>query len=193
MIDDDGDDAYWLTDSGNVLTMGHTSLLLQNNDGAWYYFYWGPEPDTIPVRTQARVQLVKVNAEFDNKGMLNLDSLNDSIKEIYKRGYNKATLYRGDYSRSVSYAQLLIQTYENQNSVFDDVPAYGAIMSNCMQASAMVMQASNPIYENPIAYLHFASLCAYVVPSLVARVLELSGLPTVKTNTNNGSGIDIPR
>ena len=96
-------------------------------------------------------------------------------------------------SRSISYAQLLIHTYENQNSFFNDAPAYGVLMSNCMQASAMVMQASNPIYENPIAYLHFASLCMYVVPSVVARLLEISGFPTVHTSTNSGAGIDIPR
>ena len=193
MIDYDGNDAYWLTDTGNVATMGHTSLLLQNDDGAWYYFYWGPEPNTMPLRTQARVQLMKVDVKFDKRGMLDLDSLNESIKGIYKRGYNKASLYRGDYSRSISYAQLLIHTYENQNSFFNDAPAYGVLMSNCMQASAMVMQASNPIYENPIAYLHFASLCMYVVPSVVARLLEISGFPTVHTSTNSGAGIDIPR
>lgn len=47
LMDDDGNDAYWLTDTRNVGTMGHTSLLLQDNQGAWYYFYWGPEPGSV--------------------------------------------------------------------------------------------------------------------------------------------------
>ncbi len=40
-LDPNGKDAYWLQDYDNVSNLGHTSLLIQESPGNWWYFYWG--------------------------------------------------------------------------------------------------------------------------------------------------------
>lgn len=63
MIDTDGEDAWWLQDTMAVCTMGHTSLLIQQSQGCWWYFYWG----------DVKIQLFYI-------GRCTLDSLNKNIK-----------------------------------------------------------------------------------------------------------------
>ena len=187
--DAEGTDAYWLTDSGNVGGLGHTSLLIEDDDGTWYYFYWGPEAVGVPVWTQAKVILQNVPVSFDSNGLLNLDALNDTLnhtrmkdkKPLYGRKYDRATLFTGDYSRSVDYAELLRATYTDKDSMYRIVPAYNVLYTNCMQASAAVMQASNPFFENPIMWLMFGSASLDTVPRYVGWTFEVSGFPTVKT------------
>lgn len=191
--DADGTDAYWLTDTGNVGGLGHTSLLLEDNDGVWYYFYWGPEAGTIPLRTQAKVMTIRVPVTFQQNGMLDLDELNRTLNKnggaIYGRTYNMATRYTGDYSKSVNYAKLLRKTYED--SLLSGLPAYGVLFSNCMQASAAVMQASNPIVEKPLLWTSFACLARYTIPSFVGWLLQATGMPTV-VSEGMGVGLEIP-
>ena len=178
-----GTDAYWLTDSSNVFSLGHTSLLLENSDGTWYYFYWGPLEDTVPLRTQANVIVKEIPIALQNDGFLDLNTLNHTLNAkgttnvTYEGTYDMATLYRGDYSRSVNYALLLQKTYTD--SVFDKVPAYGVLFSNCLQASAAVMQASNPILENPCVFLIFQLAATYTIPSFVGKLKKNIGMPTV--------------
>lgn len=181
--DTEGTDAYWLTDSGNVAGLGHTSLLLEDDDGTWYYFYWGPEDVGIPVWTQAKVILQDVPVSFDSNGLLNLEALNNTLNEgttpIYDRRYDRATLFAGDYSRSVDKAESLRATYED--SMYRGVPAYNVAITNCMQASANVMQASNPLFENPIMCLMFGTAAIDIVPRYVGWVFDVAGYTTVKT------------
>lgn len=40
-LDTNGKDAYWLQDTNNVFGFGHTSLLIQERKGMWWYFFWG--------------------------------------------------------------------------------------------------------------------------------------------------------
>lgn len=173
--DTEGTDAYWLTDSGNVGGAGHTSLLLEDDDGVWYYFYWGPEEYGIPAWTQAKVILKNVPVSFDNDGMLNLKALNDTLNEgefpLYARRYDKATLFTGDYSKSVDHAESLRATYED--SLFEYFPAYNVLITNCMQASASVMQASNPIYQHPVKWSLFSLSAIDIVPTCVGNMMEL--------------------
>ena len=90
-------------------------------------------------------------------------------------------MFTGDYSRSVDYAELLRATYTDKDSRYRIVPAYNVLYTNCMQASAAVMQASNPFFENPIMWLMFGSASLDTVPRYVGWTFEVSGFPTVKT------------
>ena len=42
-IDPNGTDAMWLQFPDGANGFGHTSLLLQDATGTWWYFYWGPK------------------------------------------------------------------------------------------------------------------------------------------------------
>jgi RHS repeat-associated protein len=38
-----GNDAWWIQSPNSAFGKGHTSLLIQEKSGYWWYFYWGPE------------------------------------------------------------------------------------------------------------------------------------------------------
>lgn len=40
--DDEGKDAWWIQSPNSANGKGHTSLLLKEKSGYWWYFYWGP-------------------------------------------------------------------------------------------------------------------------------------------------------
>ncbi len=42
-VDPEGTDAIWLQFPNGANGFGHTSLLLQDSAGEWWYFYWGPK------------------------------------------------------------------------------------------------------------------------------------------------------
>ena len=45
MIDDKGTDAIWIQEVNSAEGFGHSGLMIQDKEGAWYYFYWGPTRD----------------------------------------------------------------------------------------------------------------------------------------------------
>lgn len=96
-IDINGEDACWIQSSSGP---GHTSLLLQDNIGGWWYFYWGPN----------NIQML-----FLGNG-LPLSKLNTTIKRIlimYRRylgidigfdeDYIDSIYFKGNFSQSVEY------------------------------------------------------------------------------------------
>lgn len=188
----EGADVYWLTDTGNICGLGHTSLLLRDADGSWYYFYWGPLRGILPIRSRVRVLMERVPVSFLPNGMLDLKALNRTLNRnhgaLYGRTYNLATQFSGDYSRSVSYAKMLKQTYVS--TVSAKLPAYGVFFSNCMQVSCAVLQASNPTNENPLMWLFYGCLAKIMVPSLVAWFHGLSGTPTLSVE---GTGLGLKK
>lgn len=70
--DSSGCDAYWITDDQAAREFGHTSLLLEDADGNWFYYYWGPEKDDNPLGAEAYIKFDPIALSFDEKG--NLDA-----------------------------------------------------------------------------------------------------------------------
>lgn len=85
-----GEDAWWLQDTGSVYNFGHTSLLIQQYPGHWWYFYWG----------DSTIQLIYI-------GTCTLKSLNDKLHKwnLYdkKHSYNKVIKFKGDFKASLTY------------------------------------------------------------------------------------------
>ena len=44
--DSDGRDAIWILEGQSAEGAGHVGLLVQDERGSWYYFYWGPQSET---------------------------------------------------------------------------------------------------------------------------------------------------
>ena len=124
-----GKDAYWITDTKNVgvgsMSMGHTSLLLEDDKGEWYYFYWGPEYK--PVMGKANPILEKIVIMRDVNGNISLEDLNSVLQENEKQyrygGYcDVATLFVSDYSKSVMKAKEIVRSEDK----------YDVLNYNCM-------------------------------------------------------------
>jgi RHS repeat-associated core domain len=123
--DSNGFDAIWITDSAAVAGAGHTSLLLQDENKEWSYFYWGPNK-SAPIYT-SKVIIQKVG-----KALPDLSNLASEVG--YSGTYDRSVYINGDFSNSVKYAQWL-----------SDHPylrgLYNVASRNCMQVSIEVLNA----------------------------------------------------
>lgn len=101
-VDYTGTDAWWINDSKNVIGFGHTSLLIQERKGEWWYFFWGID----------RIQLIYI-------GTCTLNSLNKFLtthydskgKPLYEGSYDGCVRLYGDFKESLNYiCESLLQT-----------------------------------------------------------------------------------
>lgn len=122
-----GEDAWWLQDTGAVYEFGHTSLLIQQYPGNWWYFYWG----------DSTIQLIYI-------GTCTLKSLNEKLHNwnLYdkKHSYNKVIKLKGDFKSSLTY----ILNKMNRSSallrnkgkiIVNGNKSYFLFYNNCVQVS----------------------------------------------------------
>ena len=156
-VDPSGTDAWLLQDSDGVFYMGHTSLLIQERPGRWWYFYWGDN----------RIKLVYI-------GTCTLNSLNSYLnthtnvagkfeynrktfrwewknyrEAIYDGTYEKRIILKGDFSKSLSYIyyNLMGGTKGITTKVLISNPNYNLLFRNCMQVS-MEALSKGTFYDN---------------------------------------------
>lgn len=80
--DDEGKDAWWIQSPNSANGKGHTSLLLKEKSGYWWYFYWGP----------SSIQLLFLGTT--------------SLKNINKNVRNQINYYNNDKKRPVMIRKL---------------------------------------------------------------------------------------
>ena len=163
--DDNGMDAYWLTDVDSVAGAGHTSLLVEDEaSGQWYYFYWGSANHTAS--GAAEVLVVAIMPPMNSEGNLDLTSLNSALNTtplsasnptmpIYAGSYEVATLLTGDYSETVDSMRAI------QNGKTVNGREYNLLTTNCMQVSAKVLSDSCYWLQS----LGYAYLATKVIPN----------------------------
>ena len=161
-VDPSGTDAWWLQDTDGVCYMGHTSLLIQERPGRWWYFYWGKD----------KIQLVKI-------GTCTLKSLNEKklkIKDnqghvIYDGSYEKYSLIRGNFYHSLMY---IYYNLMNQSPPFDLTKSifingndkYKLITRNCMQVSMEVLNRGSFKANNRYNHLALSIASGFIIPNL---------------------------
>jgi RHS repeat-associated protein len=123
-IDLDGKDAVIITTPGATWGFGHTSLLIQDSDGTWWYFHYDKgnlvRMEKIPsdVSDEIFKDGVTVNLITLDKWLKKEDIY--AQKEMYK--YKNYEYLTGDFSNSATYAKgLLISP-----------PAYKVWGNNCL-------------------------------------------------------------
>ena len=128
-----GEDAIWLQDKDEVVGFGHTGLLIQDDKGVWYHFYWGNTGTGIFGKQKVTATLQKLTG-FKYDG---LSSLNDYLikhgiytpsdkKDTNGNPYEDAIYIKGDFTASVKYADRLTRDYN-------------LITNNCVQLSIEVL------------------------------------------------------
>ena len=145
--DTTGTNAIWLQDNDAVLGFGHTSLLLQDRNGKWWYFYWGT--DDIQLLFINRVGLADVNRWLAGK--------NKWKEEFYSNKYDFSCLIKGDFTNSIHYIfhNLLGKTGNKLRSISKRYLAkkiydkkyinlrYHLTKRNCVQMSIKVLLHGN--------------------------------------------------
>ena len=125
-VDPSGTDAWWLQDIDGVFYMGHTSLLIQERPGRWWYFYWGDKS----------IQLIYI-------GTCTLKSLNKYLNDngYYSGTYDVYIKLKGDFYQSLTYIYYELLHWSppfglSRKCIINaNNPNYNLISSNCMQMS----------------------------------------------------------
>ena len=160
-FDDDGRDAVWIHETDSAGGFGHSGLLIQDDEGNWYFFYWGPTNENpgweeiIEMATSgvpSKCVLVKVEVEDANlhevagvkEVMGNVVDATDD-KNFVKDRQNKVSSIKyleGDYSDTLAYLQILKQQSDKQEI------KYHLLFNNCVQNTWEALSKSDCRFED---------------------------------------------
>ena len=148
MIDLFGCDAIWIQEKNSAKGQGHSGLIVQNENGDWWYFYWGPKTETLlaisPFGVKANPQFIFLADKF-----VNLHSIEDvrlaisnnkkvlSIGETRLTNLSSIMYFSGDYTKTWNFCDKLQQTNEK----------YNLYINNCFQKSVQAMAQSNYLFN----------------------------------------------
>ena len=100
--DDEGKDAWWIQSPNSANGSGHTSLLLQEKSGYWWYFYWGPS--SIQLLFLGTTSLKNINKNVRNQvNYYNNDKKRPVMirKLDYSENYTQAIQLKGHFEDSI--------------------------------------------------------------------------------------------
>ncbi len=145
-LDPDGRDIIWMTDDNGGWTMGHSSILIQDEEGTWYHFNFGPGdgggnslavitlneavlPDNITIGdktvTNSKTEYTKVEYKTNSKVPTGLERYFDQEGDYYN-------YIEGDFSSSLAKAREYVATQ----------PDYNPASLNCAWVAADVLMAN---------------------------------------------------
>ncbi len=171
-VDYQGTDAILLQDKDAVYSAGHTGLLLQDDEGQWWHFYWGNNREGKLGKSGSGEMLTKY------VGNTNLSAINSFYSSKYNGNeYEDMIYFEGDFSASVDYAKKLQK----------EQPTYNLIINNCMQVSTDVLRKGE-FKQNNDQYKYTLLKCRFsIIPNVAYRTIKNS-----INKTNSGySGIYI--
>ena len=151
-VDENGKDAVAVLEPASAGCAGHVGLFIQDADGNWFYFFWGPADlsieGTVDIITGEDVlhgaYLIPVDIQSSDfsdinsvKSALEAAFINANIseKQYRDRVDNLFGLiyYEGDYSASYDSAKGYVNS-----SIF-----YNLYDKNCFQVSSSILSVSN--------------------------------------------------
>ena len=154
-IDPFGNDFIWLTATesvglfDNTVHLGHTSALVQNANGEWYYFYWGPD----------HAMLIKLeNFNYGDLPYLidpmgDIGNFNKWLETVLKpqgyKGtidYTLATYIEGDFTKSFQFYEGLVDKFGEPNKILSENKGYN-VFFNCTAATYIGFSQANIFYN----------------------------------------------
>lgn len=130
-IDPTGNDAVIITAKWGAFGGGHTSLLLQNETGDWFYTFYGNEK--------------VISVQVDSQAMESLTNLNDWLQQdessiqYYDKKYTSSTYIKGDFTSSLYYMNDLAQRYSDKYDSSNNGD-YNLFINNCVEVSWRALQ-----------------------------------------------------
>jgi len=131
--DSNGLDAIMLLDNGLPT---HLGLLVQDDEGKWWHYYWGAEfcwswlKSFFGVSVKAETWCV----EYD--GEITLEAINES--EQYSGDYEEFTYLNGDFSDCI-------------NEMMDETEEYNLYSNNCSQKSLGILSSARNSYSDTLS------------------------------------------
>ena len=146
--DYNGNDAIWIQEANSARGFGHSGLMVQDENGDWYYFYWGPQDESytfgmLIIGVDRRIVVEKVDAKDYNLRELGgvRRAISDSDNTFVKNRADKITAafyFSGDYTETMN----TLQGWVNEND------HYQLLTDNCVQRSIIAMGKSNNLFDN---------------------------------------------
>lgn len=165
--DDEGKDAWWIQSPNSANGSGHTSLLLQEKSGYWWYFYWGPS--SIQLLFLGTTSLKNINKNVRNQiNYYNNDKKRPVMirKLDYSENYTQAIQLKGYFEDSIKRIKKFIndnkyafkysvrycalykfrytKKYKGKDRPYSYILSrnlyYNLLTNNCMQASVYYLK-----------------------------------------------------
>ena len=107
-----GKDAWWIQSPKSVnifgvYQAGHTSLLIQEKPGFWWYFYWGPS--NIQLLFLGTTTQKDINKKVRN--IINRYNKEYGFSVKYQENYTKSIRFTGDFLGSLQYIKRYMNAY----------------------------------------------------------------------------------
>ena len=169
--DSEGTDAIWIQEGESAMGMGHTGLLIEDPQGDWWYFYWGPkDPNAFFPFMCVNVPEVCIyqKVETDGYDLTTADGVQEMLSANKISPYpdsepgeiTDVKYYEGNYVRT----HLYLWSYsENCEGIFG--PNYSLLMNNCVQVCVRALGKSD------FRFAFYASL----IPNFAYSDVEKSG------------------
>lgn len=164
---DEGKDAWWIQSPNSANGKGHTSLLLKEKSGYWWYFYWGPS--SIQLLFLGTTSLKNINKNVRNQiNYYNNDKKRPVMIRIldYSENYTQAIQLKGHFEDSIKRIKKFIndnkyafkysvrycalykfrytKKYKGKDRPYSYILSrnlyYNLLTNNCMQASVYYLK-----------------------------------------------------
>jgi hypothetical protein len=158
-----GEDAIWIQEGKSAGYAGHTGLMVQDGDGNWWYFYWGPD-DSGDLGIKTTVNAISGQAISNGCYIIPVETTTDDLKKpggvkmavkgaIEKHGgspdrydnLSTAFYFNGDYTATYDYLSELVSHRDERD--------YFLYWDNCVEESSYALSKSNKafllLYSNP--------------------------------------------
>jgi len=176
-----GYDAVLLVDKD---LCGHIGILIQDDDGIWYHFYWGASKISLRLLlgdfVKVRTWLKEINVPIDvNDKKRTLKNINGTGQ--FNGKYDDMIYLIGDFSESVDYA-FEITSYNGQK-------LYSLSEQNCSQVSFKILGRSYTKYSKDLckAALHKIPIKGFKQFKTAKAIIDR------KERIGNRSGYSLPR
>lgn len=182
-VDPDGDDAWWIQDTHNVFDYGHTSLLIQEARGKWWYFYWGIELMLIYIGTCTKANL---NERLRTAYYIDPACIFTKFRHyLYTGYYDNIVCLHGDFRNSLVFIKTLFSkdyrnykttTYNNRYNMVCYIKKinwnYRLISKNCMQMSCEALIKGTFRYNDSQYGIFLNKLKKCVIPNNAYNIFK---------------------
>ncbi len=148
-IDADGYDAIWIQEKDSAEGFGHSGLMVQNESGDWFFFYWGPADENAPITTLVRGTPTNYIFEQVTAGASDMQRIGGVVRTVAsstnadisgRAGNISHTFYfEGDYTGTYDYLDNIL--HEGQEE-------YMLLSNNCLQNTCTAFSQSDPRFCN---------------------------------------------
>ena len=173
MVDTCGKDAIWIQESGSAGGMGHSGLMVQDSEGKWQYFYWGPNSEKVDPKLIVGVKHGAYIEEIDTYDADMTDT--DVVKAVLKQASGNAKDRADKVTQTFYFEGDYTATYIKAKAIVDGTDQYKLVSNNCVQKTIESFSASDK------RFLHVGMGYGSIIPNKAATRVSL--IPSKKEKT----------